>query len=97
MASITALFAELIPWQQWLLVYLVFGALAMIVLWTKRASRQKTFANELAVIIDREFGQKKSARQRFLEKQLMPALAFLFAWLFWPFILVGRIWVAWRH
>jgi len=69
----------------------------MLVLWTKRASRQKSFANELAVIIDREFGQKKSARQRFLEKRLMPTLAFMFAWLFWPFIVLGRIWVAWRH
>ena len=97
MASIIALFAEPITWPQWLLAYLVFGALAMIFLWTKRASRQKTFANDLAVIMDREFGQKQSAGQRFLDKQLMPTLAFLFAWFFWPFIVLGRIWVAWRH
>ena len=97
MAWITTLFSGSVSWQHWLLVYLVVGALAMTILWTKRASRERTFANEVAVIIQRELDQKKSARQRFLEKQLMPASALLFAWLFWPFIVMGRIWVAWRR
>lgn len=84
-------------WSEWLIAYFLLGALAVVLLWAKRSSRRNTFANEVSAIINRRLEHEMSPWERFVDKKLIPAAALLFAWLFWPFIVMGRIWMAWRH
>lgn len=85
-----------ITWQEWVTAYFVVGAVVMAVLWSKRASTRKNFANNLAAILRDREDKNKSAMELFLEKRLMPGLALLFGWLVWPVILLVRLWVAYR-
>jgi hypothetical protein len=91
---------ESIAWpitlQEWVTTYFVVGAIVMTALWSVRASKQKTFANELATIMRPREDEDKSALRRFLERGLIPALALLFGWLVWPAMLIARVWVAYR-
>lgn len=83
-------------WHIWLIVYLVIGLVVVAFLWRYRASSKKTFANEVSKIIEAELDETKSPNRLFLEKTLMTGLALLFAWLFWPIMVLGRVWVALR-
>lgn len=95
--SITKLFSESQAWQLSVLTYFLLGALAVIILWFKRGSQSNTFANDVSAILNRRLELEMSPWERFVDKKLIPAMALSFAWLFWPFIVMGRIWVAWRH
>lgn len=95
--SITAMPYVPMSWREWSIAYFLLGTLAVVLLWAKRSSRKNTFANDVSAIINRRLELEMSPWQRFVDKKLIPAAALLFAWLFWPFIVMGRIWMAWRH
>jgi len=89
---------EPMNWPVLLAAYLIVGAIAVAILWTQRASKQKTashtFANELAAALRPIENQHKTSARLFLENRLIPATALLFAWLVWPLIVAGRLLVA---
>ena len=85
-----------ITWQEWIIAYFVVGVVVMSVLARFKASKRKTFANELWFLTRNLEDENKPPTQRFLETRLMPGLAFLFGWLVWPVMLIIRLWVAYR-
>lgn len=81
---------ESMTWQEWITAYFVLGAVVITGLYSCRVSKKPTFANQLAAVIEKQLDERKPRTQRVLERQVMPGLALLVGWIFWPLMLVGR-------
>jgi len=75
----------------WMILYLALGALVLLVVYVHGQLRKKTFAHELAIIMEKEQSKRLPFWKKILSKFAVAFVVLPVAWLVWPAVLFIKI------
>lgn len=81
----------------WLTNYLVVGALVLFGMHLHGRLRPKTFAQQLALIIEREQAKQLSPKQQKMRRFMKYGVMLPFAWMNWPLMVVFKLWYEYKQ
>lgn len=81
----------------WLTQYLALGAVVLLAMHVHGRVRRKTFAQQLALLIEKAQLARLPPRQRRLRRFMTFGVILPFAWMNWPLMLVFKLWYEFRQ